>query len=279
MICGREISTINVNSNRQANYIAASTPRPAADRNPDEAECGRMRDQGYLVVRGFFAPEQVAQILGWTQELQLAPEVSGRHWLYREQSVTDASLRVIQRIENFCPFHPGFDQLIRRDALARWVGALLGEPAVLFKEKINFKMPGGGAFKAHQDQQAGWSRYAPLFVTAMVTLDPATTQNGCLEIATGPRRTGLIGEEWKPLAESALELQAVPTASGDVIFFDSYVPHASQPNFSSSARRILYLTYNAASLGDHRRQYYADKYAAFPPDIDRSAGQQYVFRV
>ena len=35
------------------------------------------------------------------------------------------------------------------------VGELFGEPAVLFKEKINFKMPGGAGFKAHQDQQAG----------------------------------------------------------------------------------------------------------------------------
>jgi hypothetical protein len=69
-----------------------------------------------------------------------------------------------QRIENFCPFHDGFDRLIRDSALSRWVGALMGGPVVLFKEKISFKMPGGPGFKMHQDQQAGWARYAPLFV-------------------------------------------------------------------------------------------------------------------
>jgi len=35
---------------------------------------------------------------------------------------------------------------------------------VLFKEKVNFKMPGGDGFKPHQDSQAGWDRYADYFV-------------------------------------------------------------------------------------------------------------------
>ena len=63
------------------------------------------------------------------------------------------------------------------------------------------------------------------------------------------------------------------------MFFDSYVPHASKPNFTDAPRRLLYLTYNLASAGDHRAQYYADKHAAFPPDIERDASQHYVFRV
>jgi ectoine hydroxylase-related dioxygenase (phytanoyl-CoA dioxygenase family) len=140
-------------------------------------------------------------------------------------------------------------------------------------------MPGGAGFKAHQDQQAGWGRYAPIFVTAMVSIDPATLDNGCLEIAPGRHREGLLGEEWKPLEESGLDLQAVPTGPGDVLFFDSYAPHASKPNFTDQPRRILYLTHNLASDGDHRAQYYAEKHAAFPPDIERDAGKTYVFRV
>ena len=238
-----------------------------------------MRAEGFLVVPQFFAADETVQMLRWTDELVAAPEIAGRHWVYHEDSLTEPGRRVIQRIENFCPFHQAFDALIRHGALLRWVEALIGEPAVLFKEKINFKLPGGSAFKLHQDQQAGWSAYAPLFYTAMVTLEPSTRDNGCLEIATGPRRHKLIGQEWQPLEEGSVSVQAVPTAPGDVIFFDSYVPHASQPNLSATSRRILYLTYNAARLGDHRQQYYADKHASFPPDVERSAGKRYVFRV
>jgi len=238
-----------------------------------------MADDGYLVVRNFFSAAQVENLLHWTESLQTAPEVAGRHWVYREDSLSEPGRRVIQRIENFCPFHAGFDRLIRDGALAEWTSALMDGPVVLFKDKINFKMPGAPGFKAHQDQQAGWGRYAPLFVTAMVTIDPSTLENGCLEMVPGRHREGLIGEEWNPLDESGLALVAVPTAPGDVIFFDSYAPHASKPNFTTAPRRILYLTYNLAEQGDHRTQYFADKHASFPPDVERDGTTKYVFRV
>ncbi len=44
-------------------------------------------------------------------------------------------------------------------------------------------------------------------------------------------------------------------------------------------RRVLYVTYNRASEGDHRARYVADKRANFPPDIEREPGKTYVFRV
>jgi ectoine hydroxylase-related dioxygenase (phytanoyl-CoA dioxygenase family) len=249
------------------------------DRIPTVDDVARMRRDGYLVVRNFVSPQQLAELLQWTAQLEGAPEVSGRHWVYREDSMTTPVRRVIQRIENFCPYHAGFDRFIRDSALVRWTGALMGAPVVLFKDKINFKMPGGAGFKAHQDQQAGWTVYAPLFVTAMVTLDAATLENGCLEVSAGRHREGLIGEQWKPLEEQGLNLQAIPTGPGDVIFFDSFVPHASKPNLTDSPRRILYITYNLASEGDHRERYFADKHASFPPDIDRDREKTYVFRV
>jgi ectoine hydroxylase-related dioxygenase (phytanoyl-CoA dioxygenase family) len=252
---------------------------PAANRQPTPEECAGMERDGYLLVRDFFGTEQVSDILRWTRELETAPEIPGRHWVYHEDSLAEPGRRLIQRIENFCPFHTGFDNLIRHDALSRWTGALMGGKVVLFKDKINFKMPGGPGFKAHQDQQAGWTRYAPLFVTVLATIDPATVENGCLEIVPGRHREGLIGEEWNPLDETNLSLEPVPTAPGDAIFFDSFVPHASKPNFTNASRRLLYLTYNLASAGDHRAQYYAEKHASFPPDVERDGSKSYVFRV
>ena len=248
-------------------------------RRPNRTDCEQMAREGYLVVRSLAARSEVTMLRRWTAELENAPEESGRHWVYRERSLTDPGRSLIQRIENFCPFHAGFDRFIRRGKLVRWVSLLMGGPVVLFKDKINLKLPGGGGFKAHQDQQAGWSRYAPLFVTAMVTLDPTTLANGCLRIAAGRHRQGLIGEQWIPLEETGLSLQPLPTDPGDAVFFDSYVPHASGPNLTDTPRRILYLTYNLASAGDHRAQYFADKHAAFPPEIDREPNKTYEFRV
>ena len=70
----------------------------------------------------------------------------------------------------------------------------------------------------------------------------------------------------------------MPSGPGDVLFFDSYVPHASKVNETDSARRILYLTYNAQFHGDHREQYFADKRANFPPDIERKPGDELSFQ-
>jgi len=237
---------------------------------------------GWVARRGLFSAAEAAEISRWTDELVALPEVAGQHMVYYEDSLTDPTTRVMQRIEDFCPWHAGFDALVRGGRLLAAVEQLFAAPAVLFKEKINFKKPGGAGFEPHQDQQAGWSRYAPLFVTALVGIDRATIANGCLEMADAPRATGMIGAEWTPLTADQMAtfaLVPVPTEPGDVLFFDSYAPHASKPNLTDAQRRILYLTYNAAWDGDHRRQYYDDKRASFPPDIERSPGTTYRFRV
>jgi ectoine hydroxylase-related dioxygenase (phytanoyl-CoA dioxygenase family) len=248
----------------------------------DEGQIAAFQRDGYLLLPGFFNAGEMADITRWTEELASAPEEVGRHWVYREASLLDSEDKIIQRIENFCPFHEGFDQLVRRGRLTDTVSHLFGEQAILFKEKINFKMPGGAGFKAHQDQQAGWSTYAPLFITALVGIDASTIENGCLEVAPGWHKQGLLGEEWKPLDDKRIAevgLKPVPTNPGDVLLFDSYVPHASAENMTGAARRILYLTYNRLSDGDQRERYYRDKFAAFPPDVARVPGSQYVFRV
>lgn len=235
---------------------------------------------GWVLVRGFFTGREIERVARWTDELLAAPEEPGKHMVYWEESLDGR--RVVQRIENFIPYHAGFDRLVGHGRVRGAVDRLLGERSCLFKEKINFKMAGGAGFEPHQDQQAGWSRYAPMFVTALVTIDPATRENGCLEMADGPRLTSLIGEEWRPLRLGEMQsfaLVPIPTEPGDVLFFDSYVPHASKPNRTGRPRRVLYITYNAASAGDHRERYFAEKRASYPPDIERAPGAAYRFRV
>lgn len=237
---------------------------------------------GYVIRRGVFTADEVARIAAWTDQVQHLPEVPGEYMMYFEPSLLEPGRRVIQRIENFSPYHAGFAGLFDGPQMCGGVAQLFGEPAVLFKEKINFKLPGGDGFKPHQDQQAGWGKYADLFVTAMVSIDDTTVENGCLELAAGQHRRGLIGSEWTPLTDAdmrAMNARLCPTRAGDVVFFDSYTPHGSQPNLTPNPRRVLYITYNKLSTGDHRVQYYADKRAAFPPDIERDPDKTYTFRV
>src|SRR5262245_55267216 len=240
------------------------------------------RRDGFVVVRGLFEAAEMRRISDWTDQVQASPEVPGRAMMYFEPSLLHPGQKVLQRVENFCPFHEGFAALCGGEKLLGLVGSLFGEPAVLFKDKINFKLPGGDGFKPHQDQQAGWSAYTDLFITAMVSIDPTTAENGCLELCAGQHTKGLLGSEWTPLTDADMKrmgARPVPTEAGDVVFFDSYTPHASGPNLTPERRRVLYITYNRRSSGDHRVQYYADKRKSFPPDIERDPAKTYVFRV
>jgi ectoine hydroxylase-related dioxygenase (phytanoyl-CoA dioxygenase family) len=246
------------------------------------AQIASFAERGYLLVRGLFDAASVAELRRWTAELEAAPERPDFCMVYGEPSLVDPGKRIVQRIENFCPFHPAYDRFVTQGRLGECVDALFGERAVLFKDKINLKLAGGDGFKPHQDQQAGWSRYASLFITALVAIDDATLDNGCLHVAAGPRLDRLIGPEWRPLEPGEMEgrtMTPIPTLAGDALFFDSYVAHASEPNFSQAPRRVLYVTYNRASEGDHRHGYFADKRRDFPPDIERELGTEYVFRV
>ncbi|MBL94057.1 MAG: hypothetical protein CFH06_00453 [Alphaproteobacteria bacterium MarineAlpha3_Bin5] len=243
-----------------------------------DAELATFSKSGFLLIPKAFDEDAISKISEWTHEVAEMPEISGRQWVYHEKSLVDG-MDIVSRIENISPFHTGYRELTK--VLQKPASQLLGEKAVLFKEKINFKMPGGDGFKPHQDSQAGWDKYADFFVSALISIDSATIENGCLKIVDGYHKKGLF-RSWEPLNDQEMDgmkFTPVPTNPGDVIFFDCFAPHASDANRTKSVRRIYYATYNKLSAGNHLEKYYADKHKTYPPDIDREIGKEYIFRV
>jgi 2-aminoethylphosphonate dioxygenase len=237
---------------------------------------------GFVAAPGFLIGPRLDEVLDWTATLEAAPDTPGRQMKYYEDSLKHPGRRVLNRLENFCPYHAGMNALATGGALIDAVGDLLRERAVLFKDKINFKLPGGDGFKPHQDAQAGWDTYADYFITALIALDEATEENGCLELAAGHHKRGLLGALWEPLKDSELagvEFVPFPARPGDAIFFDSFAPHRSAPNMTDTPRRLLYITYNRLSVGDQRARYFADKRKSFPPDCEREPGKSYAYKV
>ena len=173
------------------------------------------------------------------------------------------------------PHHPGLADFVRAGALAAWLGQLFGEPAALFKEKVNYKHPGGGGFAPHQDAAA--YRFVDHHVSVMVPLDPATPASGCLWVARGHDGGMMALDAGGRIAAAdaeALDWRPVELMPGDVLFFDSYAPHKSDTNTTDRPRRALYLTYNAASKGDWRDRYYADKRAEMDREGDTFGGER-----
>ncbi len=240
------------------------------------------RRDGFLIIREMYGPAEVRALSDRIDALAALRPSKGGFMAYFEDSLEDKGKRILSRIEKFADSDEELKKFVFADKMMSRVEALLGGSGVLFKEKVNFKLPGGGGFEPHQDIQPGWDEYAPYFLSVLVTIDDSTVENGCLEMAAGHHTRGLIGQKWKPLENEELhgiEFKPFPMAPGDVAFFDCFVPHRSKPNRTSSPRRNLYLTYNRASDGDHRLQYFADKRKNFPPDLEREPGKVYVFRV
>jgi ectoine hydroxylase-related dioxygenase (phytanoyl-CoA dioxygenase family) len=227
---------------------------------------------GTILERCDYRTELIAELAKThPHELIVVPEQDAPHLVCRYEYILGAS-----------------DQV--RDFETRYirplVAGVVGRPLSLLKDKMNRKSAGGGAFGPHQDHEAYRKFPPPWYVTAMVAIDEATEANGCLQFAVnfaqvvrdhphcvagwdsenpllrayqgGPRNGAILDEvatlfEWRP----------IPARAGDVVIFDSFIPHRSEINRSPRSRRALFLTYNTAGSGDWYDYYYRMKRARY----------------
>jgi ectoine hydroxylase-related dioxygenase (phytanoyl-CoA dioxygenase family) len=142
------------------------------------------------------------------------------------------------------------------------VTELLGDKVVLFEDKLNFKYPQGGTgFSLHQDY-AYWTRFSPRLCTALIYLDQATHENGCIELVPRRHKQGLFPCASQPvdqaagqlsdlvIEDGALDLSSAVKATGNpgtVLLFNCLVPHCSKPNHTQKSRRAILYTYGPLS--------------------------------
>jgi len=201
-----------------------------------------------------------ALLATWADQVAALPESSG---VLQHHEQTDTGPQLC-RSEHFVDVHAGLRELLTSGPMLEAASALLGEPAVLYKEKINHKLPGGAGYSAHQDAPA-----YPLIadhVSAMVAIDDADADNGGLEVVSGCFDRVLPMDDRRCVdrsVEASLEWEPVSVPAGATLWFHSRTPHRSGPNRSSRPRRALYPTYNAAREGDRRAEYYATKADVF----------------
>jgi hypothetical protein len=239
----------------------------ASGSSPDAVD--HFRRTGWVHVRLSGEEGLAVRLQAWADEVAAWPDGGG--WIHhRELTDTGAALC---RTENLVPHHAGLRSLLCSGWLSDAAGALLGEPAVLYKDKLNYKLPGGAGYAPHQDAPA--YRFVDIHVSCMVAIDDATETNGCLEVVScahdrlwPTNEAGCIRDD----VVADMTWQPVPVLAGDVLWFHSRTPHRSGPNGSPQPRRALYPTYNALSEGDLREAYYRQKaaeLAAAPAGADR----------
>lgn len=233
---------------------------------------------GFVKLNQIFESDLIENFITEAYDMKDWPDAKGKYWRYYEE---DDKLK-LNRMERFYEYSQYCSQIIDHPKLITLLTEIMEDTPLLFKEKINFKTSGGSGFAYHQDQAAGWSRYAPIFWSVAIAIDECNEDNGQLEIAKHIEQSRDNLSDWAPLGEEILrdlEFQAVPMKPGDVAIFDSYVPHGSKPNYSNKPRKVMYLTYNQSRYGDLRARYYEDKALSYPQDCERIEGKLYKYKV
>jgi hypothetical protein len=159
--------------------------------------------------------------------------------------------------------HPGdtiYGMFARCETIVNSAETLLGGEVYHYHSKMIMKdAKVGGAWAWHQDYGYWYQNGVlfPLLTSAFIAVDPATRENGCMQLLKGSHLMGridhvLTGEqagadlERVEEAKKRLELVYAVMDPGDVLFFHSNLLHRSDQNRSDNPRWAMICCYNAA---------------------------------
>jgi hypothetical protein len=236
----------------------------------DQQERAELDERGFIVRRDVFDATEVRAIGDACEALVQRLLAEERRTKHRLGSYMFEVQRRLQTIVKWEPDNPDLVQALElfshlSDELHRWgldprlldpCKDVVGDTDVaLFTEKLTLKRAHkGGHIILHQDFPY-WSdltKIASRVATAMIFLDDATVENGCLEAVPGSHREGVQalrsiegfgGLEMDPLKYDRSRLIPLEVPAGSVVFFGAFLVHRSLPNRSGADRRALLYSY------------------------------------
>ncbi len=240
-----------------------------------DADVAAFERDGYVFKRGYFDAAEVAHMQrGIAEDPAVHDNVVAL--LDAEGGSTELALWN----------HPGddvFGAVARCRRLVCGMQRLLGGEVYHYHSKLTMKAPRtGGAWNWHQDY-GYWYQNGCLFpdlASVMIAIDPATRENGCLQVIKGSHRLGRIEHTLSGGQTSAdpdrmeyilarMERVHCEMAPGDALFFHSNTLHASSPNTSDKPRNVLICCYNAAS-NDPYKDHHHPRYTKLTPLADEA---------
>lgn len=232
-------------------FLLMTAPNIALDELRHEYQ-----ENGYIIVRQLFASDDVA---AWRDEcdrlLTLDQYIDPLNLRTLPKMTTDGE-PIVERFDPLIDISPVFKSLAEDRRLLDIVEALFDDQALLFKDKLIFKLPKTKGYGLHQDW-GEWQPFpAPDLLSVMVAIDGADASNGALYLHPGYHDRYLgKGESIRSQVDPATR-QLVDTQPGDVVIFHSLAPHGSGDNTSSRSRRQFYPTFCAARHGNLYEAHY-----------------------
>jgi 2-aminoethylphosphonate dioxygenase len=220
---------------------------------------------GYAIVRGMFSGAEVAAIQQECDRLfSLFSAERDRHNLRVQFRNHESGQPALDRIDPCADISPLLRDLGRDARIMAKVEEVLGQPGLLFKDKIILKGPGTHGYGLHQDYTYWQELPAPAesLLSVLFAVDSSSPENGGLQFFEGMHREHYRERETPsdifnpkaglvPGGTMAGRSAVSPVlAAGDIAIFHSLIPHQSGVNRSNSTRRSIYFSYNAAVYGD-----------------------------
>lgn len=165
--------------------------------------------------------------------------------------------------------HPGdtlYGMFARCESMVNSAEKLLGGEVYHYHSKMIMKDPKvGGAWTWHQDYGYWYHNFVlfPFLCSISIAVDPATRENGCLQVIPSSHLPGRIdhvlsGDQAGADRERASEIlkridvSYVEMEPGDALFFDCNLLHRSDQNRSDKPRWSMICAYNAARNDPYR---------------------------
>lgn len=212
------------------------------------------RQDGYLVVKGFFSEEEVAKL----HSTAVGDEVLRSN----ATNVTDSTGKHSKLSLWFTPGEDVYGMMLRSERMVDAAARLLDSeaPVCHYHTKLMQKEPRvGGAWEWHQDY-GYWYKNQFLFpdqlVSIMIALTPANRENGCLQVIRGSHKMGRVNHGFSGEqvgADMVMVQHALKTMDhvyaelepGDALFFHSNTLHRSEANLSDKPRWSIISCYNS----------------------------------
>ncbi len=222
-------------------------------------------DDGYLVVRGLFLPDEVRELIDTFMSMHAGGSIPGCFELKPGAETSSDPLKRFPRL-----MHPHrVNDVARRYLLDPRLGDILadlfGEEPLAAQSMLYFKPAGARGQALHQDNF--YLKVEPgTCIAAWVALDPADRENGGLEVVPGTHRMDLFCPEEADLGTSftreyvppppGLSAVGVDLAPGDVLFFNGSLVHGSGPNRSSDRFRRSFICHYIGRSAERMSSWY-----------------------
>ena len=207
-------------------------------------------NQGYVVVRGLFAPDEIELLLDTFMTMHAGGPIPG---CFAPKSAEEADGDILKLYPRMMHPHRVNDVALRYmldTRLNEILGDLFGEEPLAAQSMLYFKPAGARGQALHQDNF--YLKVEPgTCIAAWVALDPADRRNGGLEVVPGTHKMDIFCPEMSDRSVSftreyvppppGLEVVAVDLAPGDVLFFNGSLVHGSQPNTSDDRFRRSFI--------------------------------------